>query len=104
MHFKSKSPGNIAVDSNGYPTRTYHVVNDYYDPTFNEFNPNIEGTHTNIYTTDDKYMAGTYTSKIIDDDELDNIVEIIRQKYYPDMPFNKAKKKLLKEEKWLNSQ
>lgn len=103
LHFESKSPGNIAVDTNGHPVKTYHTVNDKYDPTFNEFDSNIEGTHTNIYTTDDKYMSGTYTSKIIDDDELDYIIDITKRKYYPDVPFDKAKKEILESSKWLRS-
>lgn len=48
-------------------------------------------------------MSGTYTSKIIDDDELDYIIDVTKRKYYPDASFNKAKKEILEGSKWLRS-
>lgn len=78
LHFKIKAPKNIAVDENGNPIRTYHTVGDQYNPNFNEFDPNIEGTHSAIYTSNDPMMSGTYSSYIVSNQELQNLAELMR--------------------------
>lgn len=45
------------------PTQLYHTVGDKYDPSFNVFNPNIEGSNSAIYTTDNLAMSKSYSSK-----------------------------------------
>ena len=69
LHFKIKAPKSKAIDANGMPTKQYHTVADGYPAEFNEFNPNIEGTHSSIYTSDSPIMSGTYSSKIVSDAE-----------------------------------
>lgn len=120
LHFKIKSPQNTAVDADGNPIKTYHTVSDEYDPSFNAFNQNIEGDLSNIYTTDNKFMSGTYSSHLLDKEELDHIIESTRQmelnhykNYYNLKDFQKkqiailqdpkkARKQILKDHKWLN--
>lgn len=63
LHFTTKSDTKLA-DAKGMPIRQYHTVSDSYDPTFNEFDPTIEGTHSAIYTTDNYGMSRSYTSKL----------------------------------------
>ena len=69
LHFKIKSPKSKAVNADGMPTKQYHTVADGYPAEFNEFNPNIEGTHSAIYTSDSPIMSGTYSNKIVSDAE-----------------------------------
>ena len=45
------------------PTQLYHTVGDEYDSSFNVFNPNIEGSNSAIYTTDNLAMSKSYSSK-----------------------------------------
>lgn len=45
------------------PTQLYHTVGDEYNPNFNVFNPNIEGSNSAIYTTDNLAMSKSYSSK-----------------------------------------
>lgn len=69
LHFKIKAPKSKTVNADGMPTKQYHTVADGYPAEFNEFNPNIEGTHSAIYTSDSPIMSGTYSNKIISDAE-----------------------------------
>ena len=80
LHFGINSPNNKAVDSNGIPLPSYHTVKDKYNPDFTIFNPEIEGTHSSIYTTDNPFMSGSYTTKITSEAERDNIIEVTRQR------------------------
>lgn len=79
LHFKVKTPNNRAVDVTGNPKKQYHTVGDEYDPSFNEFKKDIEGFDSNIYTTDNKFMSGTYSSRLLSSDELDHIIESVRK-------------------------
>lgn len=69
LHFVAKSDTKL-VDANGMPVEQYHTVGEHYDHTFNEFNPNIEGTHSAIYTTPDLDMSRTYAPKHKTQEEL----------------------------------
>lgn len=80
LHFKKSSAGNKAVDLYGNPIKTYHTVGDEYNPNFNEFDPNIEGTNSSIYTSDNPYMSGTYSRRLLSENERDIIIEGIRQR------------------------
>lgn len=60
-HFEVKASNPLM---NRYkPTQLYHTVGDKYDPSFNVFNPNIEGSNSAIYTTDNLAMSKSYSSK-----------------------------------------
>jgi hypothetical protein len=120
LHFKVKTPGNRAVDINGNPVKQYHTVSDEYNPNFNVFDQTIEGEHSSIYTSDDPFMSGTYSSKLVSEKERDHIIETTRKmilsskkriinpddfdikqiKLYSDP--KKARKKILKDHPWLN--
>lgn len=78
LHFRAKASNTKAINADGSPTRTYHTVADEYDPSFTKFNPDIEGTHSAIYTSDDPFMSGTYASKIVSEAERDHIIESTR--------------------------
>ena len=80
LHFKKASAGNKAVDVYGNPQKTYHTVGDAYNPNFTKFNPDIEGTHSAIYTTNDPFMSGSYSSKLLSEEERNYIIENIRQR------------------------
>ena len=98
LHFRAKAPNTKAINADGSPTRTYHTVADEYDPSFTEFNPDIEGTHSAIYTSDDPFMSGTYASKIVSEAERDNIIESTRLRElakYSKYKDDKTNKKLL---------
>lgn len=60
-HFEVKA-SNPLMDRDK-PTQLYHTVGDEYDPSFNVFNPNIEGSNSAIYTTDNLAMSKSYSSK-----------------------------------------
>lgn len=97
LHFRAKAPNTKAINADGSPTRTYHTVADEYDPSFTEFNPDIEGTHSAIYTSDDPFMSGTYASKIVSEAERDHIIESTRLRElakYSKYKDDKTRKKL----------
>lgn len=60
-HFEIKASNPLM--NRGKPTQLYHTVGDEYDPSFNVFNPNIEGSNSAIYTTDNLAMSKSYSSK-----------------------------------------
>ena len=120
LHFKIKTPNNKAVDVNGNPIKQYHTVSDEHDPNFNTFNTTIEGENSSIYTSDDPFLSGTYSSKLVSEAERDHIIETTRKmhlaslkritnpsdfdikqiKLYADP--KKARKKILSDHQWLN--
>lgn len=97
LHFRANAPNTKAINADGSPTRTYHTVADEYDPSFTKFNPDIEGTHSAIYTSDDPFMSGTYASKIVSEAERDHIIESTRLRElaeYSKYKDDKTRKKL----------
>ena len=97
LHFRAKASNTKAINADGSPTRTYHTVADEYDPSFTKFNPDIEGTHSAIYTSDDPFMSGTYASKIVSEAERDHIIESTRLRElarYSKYKDDKTRKKL----------
>lgn len=60
-HFEVKASNPLM--NRDRPTQLYHTVGDEYDPNFNVFNPNIEGSNSAIYTTDNLAMSKSYSSK-----------------------------------------
>lgn len=60
-HFEVKSSNPLM--NRDRPTQLYHTVGDEYNPSFNIFNPNIEGSNSAIYTTDNLAMSKSYSSK-----------------------------------------
>lgn len=60
-HFEIKA--NNPLMNRDKPTQLYHTVGDEYDSSFNVFNPNIEGSNSAIYTTDNLAMSKSYSSK-----------------------------------------
>ena len=60
-HFEVKASNPLM--NRDRPTQLYHTVGDEYDPSFNVFNPNIEGSNSAIYTTDNLAMSKSYSSK-----------------------------------------
>ena len=73
IHFATKSNTNVVSD-NKMPIKTYHTVQERYDPNFNVFNTSIEGKPTAIYTTDLKPMSRSYSSSIQTEEELENLL------------------------------
>ena len=73
IHFATKSNTNVVSD-NKMPIKTYHTVQERYDPNFNVFNTSIEGKPTAIYTTDLKSMSRSYSSSIQTEEELENLL------------------------------
>lgn len=73
LHFKVKS--NTVVQNNNLPLKTYHTVNESYPANFNVFNPNIEGTHSAIYTSDSPIMSGTYANSLISNEEKEYYIQ-----------------------------
>lgn len=60
-HFEIKASNPLM--NRDRPTQLYHTVGDEYDSSFNVFNPNIEGSNSAIYTTDNLAMSKSYSSK-----------------------------------------
>lgn len=60
-HFEVKASNPLM--NRDRPTQLYHTVGDEYDSSFNIFNPNIEGSNSAIYTTDNLAMSKSYSSK-----------------------------------------
>lgn len=60
-HFEVKASNPLM--NRDKPTQLYHTVGDEYNPSFNVFNPNIEGSNSAIYTTDNLAMSKSYSSK-----------------------------------------
>ena len=60
-HFEVKASNPLM--NRDRPTQLYHTVGDEYNPSFNVFNPNIEGSNSAIYTTDNLAMSKSYSSK-----------------------------------------
>ena len=60
-HFEVKASNPLM--NRDRPTQLYHTVGDEYNPNFNIFNPNIEGSNSAIYTTDNLAMSKSYSSK-----------------------------------------
>ena len=60
-HFEVKASNPLM--NRDKPIQLYHTVGDEYDPSFNVFNPNIEGSNSAIYTTDNLAMSKSYSSK-----------------------------------------
>lgn len=60
-HFEVKASNPLM--NRDRPTQLYHTVGDEYDSSFNVFNPNIEGSNSAIYTTDNLSMSKSYSSK-----------------------------------------
>lgn len=60
-HFEVKASNPLM--NRDKPTQLYHTVGDEYNPNFNVFNPNIEGSNSAIYTTDNLAMSKSYSSK-----------------------------------------
>lgn len=61
-HFEVKASNPLM--NRDRPTQLYHTVGDEYDSSFNVFNPNIEGSNSAIYTTDNLAMSKSYSSKL----------------------------------------
>lgn len=59
-HFEVKASNPLM--NRDKPIQLYHTVDDEYDPSFNVFNPNIEGSNSAIYTTDNLAMSKSYSS------------------------------------------
>ena len=59
-HFEVKA--NNPLMNRDKPIQLYHTVGDEYNPSFNVFNPNIEGSNSAIYTTDNLAMSKSYSS------------------------------------------
>lgn len=59
-HFEVKASNPLM--NRDRPTQLYHTVGDEYNPSFNVFNPNIEGSNSAIYTTDNLAMSKSYSS------------------------------------------
>lgn len=59
-HFEVKASNPLM--NRDRPTQLYHTVGDEYYPSFNVFNPNIEGSNSSIYTTDNLAMSKSYSS------------------------------------------
>jgi hypothetical protein len=120
LWFSMKAKGNKVVDNKGISADSYHTVADEYDPSFTAFDTNIEGFDSSVYTTDNPFMSGTYTSELTSEAERDYIIEQTRQnelrelgrlrnkddfykKYlaiYSDA--KKARKQILSDHPWLN--
>ena len=79
LHFKINATSPI-LSKNNNPLRTYHTVSNRYDYNFNQFNPDIEGVHSGIFTTDDPIMSASYFSKVTSKKEQDALIEAIRQR------------------------
>lgn len=100
LHFMVKS--NSTVAENGLPIRTYHTVNESYPADFTEFNPNIEGTHSAIYTSRSPIMSGTYTNRLVSEAEreayikagIENIERGIKEGWIKGEELQKAKEAL----------
>lgn len=60
-HFEVKASNPLM--NRDRPTQLYHTVGNEYNPSFNMFNPNIEGSNSAIYTTDNLAMSKSYSSK-----------------------------------------
>lgn len=60
-HFEVKASNPLM--NRDRPTQLYHTIGDEYDSSFNVFNPNIEGSNSAIYTTDNLAMSKSYSSK-----------------------------------------
>ena len=60
-HFEVKASNPLM--NRDRPTQLYHTVGDEYDSSFNVSNPNIEGSNSAIYTTDNLAMSKSYSSK-----------------------------------------
>lgn len=60
-HFEVKASNPLM--NRDRPTQLYHTVGDEYNSSFNVFNPNIEGSNSAIYTTDNLAMSKSYSSK-----------------------------------------
>lgn len=60
-HFEVKASNPLM--NRDKPTQLYHTVGDEYNPSFNVFNPNIEGSNSAIYITDNLAMSKSYSSK-----------------------------------------
>lgn len=60
-HFEVKASNPLM--NRDRPIQLYHTVGDEYDSSFNVFNPNIEGSNSAIYTTDNLAMSKSYSSK-----------------------------------------
>lgn len=60
-HFEVKASNPLM--NRDRPTQLYNTVGDEYDSSFNVFNPNIEGSNSAIYTTDNLAMSKSYSSK-----------------------------------------
>ena len=60
-HFEVKASNPLM--NRDKPIQLYHTVGDEYNPSFNVFNPNIEGSNSAIYTTDNLAMSKSYSSK-----------------------------------------
>ena len=78
LHFVGKASGTKAVRQNGMPSKTYHTVQDQYNPNFTVFNPNIEGSNSAIYTSSDPLMSGTYANKLVSEYEKNHLAELMR--------------------------
>ena len=74
LHFVTKSKTKV-INDKGFPIKTYHTVNESYPADFVEFNPNIEGTHSAIYTSSSPIMSGTYTNRIVSEAEKDYYIK-----------------------------
>lgn len=60
-HFEVKASNPLM--NRDKPIQLYHTVGDEYNPSFNIFNPNIEGSNSAIYTTDNLAMSKSYSFK-----------------------------------------
>lgn len=60
-HFEVKASNPLM--NRDKPIQLYHTVGDEYNPSFNVFNHNIEGSNSAIYTTDNLAMSKSYSSK-----------------------------------------
>lgn len=78
MHFMAKAPGAISKDGIR-PQKVYHTVTNRYDPSFNSFNPNIEGSNSAIYTTDSPSMSASYYDGAVD--KNDAIAHLMNNRY-----------------------
>ena len=75
-HFEVKASNPLM--NRDRPTQLYHTVGDEYNSSFNVFNPNIEGSNSAIYTTDNLTISKSYSSKPTYDRVKNYILMLLR--------------------------
>lgn len=69
--YAQKAGNGIILNTEGQPENMVHTVGDSYKPGFREFDPNIEGQNSFIYTTDaaGRPMSSSYSSYYFTENE-----------------------------------